>query len=149
MQKKSIYGMFMILLVAVAITLSGCWNKTPKERAEHITEQVAEELELNESQSAQLKRSTTKLLEKGKELRDIRTAIAEELVKQLRQDQVDPASLNAVVDENKAKLESLMNLLIEEFSEFHQTLTPAQRVQAAEKIESFQERRSHRRSWFG
>ena len=149
MQKKSRYPMFLILLIGVATMLSGCWNRTPEERAEHITQRLASELDLTADQSTQVKQGVSKLVEKSKELRDIRDSMSEELVKQLRQNQVDRARLNAVVDANKAKLESMLNLLLDEFSQLHQTLTPEQRAQAAERIEKFQDRHSHRRSWFG
>lgn len=149
MKKKSLYGMFLILLLVVTTGLSGCWRHSPEERTAHITNHLTDELNLDEAQTAKIQEGISKLVEKGKELGDIRESMAQELVKQLRQNQVDEASLNAAINENKAKLDSMMNLLLQEFSQFHQTLTPEQRAQAVERIEKFQQRHSHRRSWFG
>lgn len=149
MKKKSLYGMFLILLLVVTTGLSGCWRHSPEERTARITDRLTDELDLDEAQTAKIKAGISKLVEKGKELGSMRESMTQELVKQLRQNQVDEASLNAVVNENKAKLDSMMSLLLQEFSQFHQTLTPEQRSQAAERIEELQERHSHRRSWFG
>jgi len=148
MKKKSKYGMVVVALISAVAFLGGCWHSTPEERVKR----VAEELEMNETQTAQLQRSTDKLLEKRKDLRDIRKTVAEELVFQLRNDTVDQARLNGVLDENKEKLEAMLDLLVQEFSTVHQSLTPEQRTQAADKIEKFQDKHSrhsrHSREFF-
>ena len=145
MKTKTKYGMFVMALITVAALLGGCWNATLEERAERITERVSDELEMNEEQSTQFQSSTLKLLEKGQEFRDIRTSLVEELVSQLRSDAVDEAHLNEVLTQNKAKLEAMMDLFVEQFSTIHQGLTPEQRAAAADKFEKLQDRHSHRR----
>ncbi len=147
MKKKSKYGMFVIALVSAVAFLGGCWTTTPEQRAKRMAGRVADELEMNKDQTAQLQRSASKLLEKGKELMDIRKTVAEELVLQLRNDKVDQPHLNQVLNENKEKLASMLALFAEQFASFHQSLTPEQRAQAADKIEEYKNKQSHHRWW--
>ncbi|MBF0276757.1 MAG: hypothetical protein HQM13_03150 [SAR324 cluster bacterium] len=147
MKKKSTYGMFAIALFSTAVLMGGCWGSSPEERSERISDAVADELKMNEEQTVQLKRSIGNLLEKGEELRDIRKTITEELVFQLRKDKVDEEHLNEVLAQNREKLESLLALFVNQFSTFHQSLTPEQRAQAAEKIENHKDSHHHRWGW--
>ncbi len=142
MQKKTLYGFISTLIIGVLI-LAGCKEYTIAEKAEHITEHVADELELDSTQRDQVYRSSINLLEKGQELKSVKTSMMDELIAQLRLDQVDEAQLNQVIAQNREKLDELIAVFVEEFSAFHQSLNPEQRAEAIEKIEKFRDRHSH------
>ena len=140
MKKRSIYGVFFLSFIAMLILLGGCRSRTIEDQAAQLVRHVADELEMTEAQSARLQGSITKLLEKGKDLRDIRTSMAQELAAQLRSDQVDLDRMNQVTAQNKEILESMLVLFVEEFTKLHEDLTAEQRVEAASKLEKIQER---------
>ena len=88
-------------------------------------------------------------MKKEKDLRDIRNSVTGELVAQLRADKVDSERLNEVIMQNKAKMESMLALLVDEFTELHKDLTPEQRAEVASRIEKIQERFFERHRWWG
>ena len=149
MEKRSIYGIFILSFLAIPVLLAGCRSHSIEERAVHLTRYVAGELEMTDAQSARLQGSIAKLLEKEKDLREIRDSVTGELVAQLRTDQVDSEHLNEVIMQNKAKMESMLALLVDEFTELHKDLTPEQRAEVASRIEKIQERFFERHRWWG
>ncbi len=149
MKRRSIYGIFILSFLAIPVLLAGCRSHSIEDRAVHLTRHVAGELKLTDAQSARLQGSITKLLEKEKDLRDIRDSVTEELVAQLRTEKVDSERLNEVIMQNKAKMESMLTLLVDEFTELHKNLTPEQRVEVASRIEKIQERFLKRFRWRG
>ena len=140
MKKQSIYGIILISLFALVLLLGGCRTRSIEDRAAHLTRRVTDDLKMTDAQSTKLQSSITKLLEKGEDLRDIRTSMAQELAAQLRSDQVDLDHLNQITAQNKEKLESMLALFVEEFTKLHEDLTAEQRAEAASKIEKIQER---------
>jgi hypothetical protein len=149
MKMKSIYGILFLSFIAMPILLSGCRSRTIEDEAAHLARHVTDELKMTDAQSAKLQGSLIKLLEKGKDLRDIRISMTEELAAQLRADQVDSDRLNEVITQNKVKLESMLAVLVDEFTQLHQDLTPEQRAEAASRIEKIQERFFSHQRWRG
>ena len=149
MKKRSIYGIFILSFLAIPFLLAGCRSHSIEERAVHLTRHVAGELKMTDAQSARLQGSIAKLLEKEKDLRDIRDSVTEEMVAQLRADKFDSERLNEVILQNKVKMESMLALLVDEFTELHKDLTPEQRAEVASRIEKIQERFLKRYRWRG
>ena len=69
----------------------------------------------------------------------------EELVAQLRREEIDKVRGKALVAEHRAQMDEILDLLVDRLAEFHKTLTPAQREKLVAKIETF--KKWHGKSW--
>ena len=61
----------------------------------------------------------------------------EELVAQLRSEEIDQVRVKALVVEHRTKMDEMVDLTIARLAEFHRTLTPEQKDKLISKIETF------------
>ncbi len=136
-------GALMALLIGMVV-LAGCRHRTPEARADRAVEHIADELDLNASQRAQLDRTKAMMLDKRKEVLEVWNTVMNELIAQMKQERIDQTKLNAVIDESKAKLSAMSPDFVSHLAEFHASLNEEQRSQIIERLEKIKERRQRR-----
>jgi len=94
-------------------------------------------LDLNESQQAQLDQIKDELMAKAKGMHADKESLHEELVTQLRSEEIDQVRVKAVVAEHREKMDEIIDLVVVRLAEFHKTLTAEQKEKLIAKIETF------------
>ena len=145
MVKKGLYISMVALLIAGVAGLSGCRRHSHAHKAEFMVDYITETLDLNESQQAQLNQIKEELLEKAQQMHTNKESMHEELVNQLRSEEIDQALVKAKIAEHRAQMDDIINLVVVRFAEFHKTLTPEQKEKLIAKIETF--KKWHGKSW--
>ena len=137
MVKKALYISLIGLLVSGVAMLSGCRRHSHSHKAEFMVDYISETLDLNESQQAQLDEIKDELLAKAQGMHADKETMREELVTQLRSEEIDQVRVKALVAEHRAKMDEIIDLIVVRLAEFHKTLTPEQKEKLIAKIETF------------
>ena len=145
MVKKGLYSVLIAFLVLGVAAFSGCRRHGGHHRAEFAIDYVTEVLDLNEVQQEQLDQIKDELVEKGRQMHANREAMHGEIILQLRSEEIDQERLKKLVDDKRAQMDELIDLMIARLAEFHKTLTPEQREKLVAKIENF--KKWHHHSW--
>lgn len=149
MQKRWISKFFLGAVISGALVLTGCYSDTPEERVDRATDYVADELELNETQTEQFRSSATRLMDEGSELKDLRFALLDEVIYQLQQDQVDQARLGQSLAQAKEGVNTMLDMVNTEFVALHTSLDSEQRQMAIEHLEKMKSKVGERRGFYG
>ena len=135
-----------ILLVGILISglglFGGCRRSAHDHKAEFMVDYISETLDLDDSQKAQLNQIKNELMAKVRQMRAGKDSMFEELVAQLRSEEIDQARVKALIAERRAQMDEFVDLLVVRLAEFHKTLTQEQKDKLVAKIETF-------RKWHG
>ena len=143
-----------LVTVSVPLIISACRTKemSPPERA---TEFVTAHLDLSDEQTRKVAPLAQNMFAEKEELLEMRKTLNIEIIAQMKSDTADAAKLEAVLNKNIEQLRLKLAKFSTNFAEFHAILTPEQRTELVEKIESRLEhadkrgRRGHwGRRWF-
>jgi Spy/CpxP family protein refolding chaperone len=143
-----------LVTVSVPLIISACRTKemSPPERA---TEFVTAHLDLSDEQTRKVAPLAQNMFAEKEELIEMRKTLNIEIIDQMKSDTADAAKLEAVLNKNIEQLSLKLAKFSTNFAEFHAILTPEQRAELVEKIESRldhadeRERRGHwGRRWF-
>ena len=143
-----------LVTVSVPLIISACRTKemSPPERA---TEFVTAHLDLSDEQTRKVAPLAQNMFAEKEELLEMRKTLSIEIIAQMKSDTADAAKLEAVLNKNIEQLSLKLAKFSTNFAEFHAILTPEQRTELVEKIESRlehadkRERRGHwGRRWF-
>ncbi len=145
MLKKGHYILLIGFLVASLGFFSGCRRHSHAHKAEFMVDYISETLDLNEGQQEQLNQVKVEVMEKARQMHADKASMREELVDQLRREEIDKERVKALVAEHRAKMDEIVDLLVDRLAEFHKTLTPEQREKLVAKIETF--KKWHDKSW--
>lgn len=145
MVKKSLNVFVVLLLIAGLAAFSGCRRHSHAHKAEFMVDYISETLDLTESQKEQLNRIKDEVMEKAKQLCTDRESMREELMVQLRSDEIDKAVVNDMIDQHRARMDEIIDSLVDRLAAFHKTLTPEQKDKLIAKIETF--KKWHGRGW--
>lgn len=137
MLKKSAYILLAAILISSLGLFSGCRRHSHAHKAEFMVDYITETLDLNESQQTQLNEIKDELMLKAKQMHDDKESMREELVVQLRSEEIDQVRVKALIAEHRAKMDEIIDLLVERLSDFHRTLSPEQKEKLVAKIETF------------
>jgi Spy/CpxP family protein refolding chaperone len=137
MLKKSTYLLLAVILVSSLGFFSGCRRHSHAHKAEFMVDYIAETLDLSEGQQTQLNEIKDELMLKAKQMHDDKESMREELIVQLRGDEVDQVRVKALIAEHRAKMNEIVDLLVDRLAEFHRTLSPEQKEKLVAKIETF------------
>ncbi len=100
------------------------------------TDRIASRLDLTESQKADLERIAGEIAEKAKAMHADRESLHKEIADLVRQDAIDRADIDRLVDEKMEKMVTMVDFTAERLIAFHSTLTPEQREKIATRIEN-------------
>ncbi len=145
MLKKGLYILLIGVLISSLGLFSGCRRNSHAHKAEFMVDYISETLDLNESQQAQLNQIKEELMEKAQQMHANKESMHEELVAQLRSEEIDQALVKAKIAEHRAQMDEIIDLIVVRLAEFHKTLTPEQKDKLVAKIETF--KKWHGKSW--
>jgi len=137
MVKKGLYILLIGMLVSGAALFSGCRRHSHGHKAEFMVDYISETLDLNESQQAQLDQIKDELMAKARLMHAEKESMHEELVTQLRSEEIDQVRVKAVIAEHRAQMDEIIDLIVVRLAEFHKTLTAEQKEKLIAKIETF------------
>lgn len=137
MIKKGLYISLIGMLISGVALFSGCRRHSHGHKAEFVVDYISETLDLNESQQAQLDQIKDELLVKAQGMHADKESMREELVAQLRSEEIDQERVKTLVAEHRAKMDEIVDLIVVRLAEFHKTLTPEQKEKLIAKIETF------------
>ena len=145
MVKKRWFASMIALLLAGVAGFSGCRPHSHAHKADFMVDYISETLDLSESQQEQLNRIKDELMAKARQMRAERASMYEELVAQLRGEEIDQARVRAMIAERRARIDAIIDLLVTRLAEFHKTLTLEQKDKLVAKIATF--KKWHGNSW--
>jgi len=137
MVKKGLYILLIGMLISGVALFSGCRRHSHGHKAEFMVDYISEALDLNESQQAQLDQIKDELMAKAKGMHADKESLHEELVTQLRSEEIDQVRVKAVIAEHREKMDEIIDLVVVRLAEFHKTLTAEQKEKLIAKIETF------------
>ena len=137
MVRKGLYILLIGMLISGVGLFSGCRRHSHGHKAEFMVDYISEALDLNESQQAQLDQIKDELMAKAKGMHADKESLHEELVTQLRSEEIDQARVKAVIAEHREKMDEIIDLMVVHLAEFHKTLTAEQKEKLIAKIETF------------
>jgi Spy/CpxP family protein refolding chaperone len=132
-----------VLGVLMALMLTGCYKKTPEQRAEDIVQHIAATLELNAAQTAKFEKIKDEFLARRPEMLKMREETVKEANALMRSPQIDQARLNALLEKDQKIVDDYVRFAAAKFTEIHDLLTPEQREKLVATIEKHMK---HRRS---
>ncbi len=137
MVKKGLYILLIGMLISGVAFFSGCRRHSHGHKAEFMVDYISETLDLNESQQVQLDQIKDELIAKARPMHADKESLHEELVAQLRTEEIDQVRVKAVIAEHRAQMDEIVDLVVVRLAEFHKTLTPEQKEKLIAKIETF------------
>jgi Spy/CpxP family protein refolding chaperone len=142
MSKRIIPIAAITVLIISGTILAGCGPQrffcaTPEERAAMIVKRIACDLKLTKEQVEKVNKIKDEILLRTKGLRDERETVHKEWMDLVRSDRLDKNRLTDFINKREEKIRALKPFFIDKMVEFHDLLTPEQRVKAAEKMEKF------------
>ncbi len=133
----------VIVFVTLALVLAACGHSrfagyhgtTPEKRVEWVKKHISDELNLNAAQNEKLDAIAADLMERREKMAPEREKGRLELAGLVRAEKLSRADLKRLVDKKRVHIEEVIDVVMEHAVEFHQMLTPEQRILLAEKIE--------------
>ncbi len=145
MARKGFNLFVVVLLIAGMAAFSGCRRHSHAHKAEFMVDYVSETLDLNDSQKDQLNQIKDEVMDKVRQMHANKEPMREELVVQLRREEIDKVRVQEMIAEHRAQMDEILDLLVDRLAEFHRTLTPEQKDKLIAKIETF--KKWHGKSW--
>jgi len=122
--------------------------RSPDKRMEWLKAEIADRLELNESQKTRLDEITNEIIYSGKEMQTIRASIRDTVMTELRKNEISKENLIQVFSENRAKFDDMISMFADRLVDFHQMLQPEQRAKLVAEIEKHQAKyEKYHRQW--
>ncbi|MCP3952570.1 MAG: periplasmic heavy metal sensor [Desulfobacterales bacterium] len=133
----------VIVFVTLALVLAACGHSrfagyhgaTPEKRVEWVKKHISDELNLDAAQNEKLDAIAADLMDRRKKMAPEREKGRLELAGLARAEKLDRADLERMVDKKRVHIEEVIDVVMDHALEFHQMLTPEQRILLAEKIE--------------
>ena len=141
-KKKLTIGLIGVF-VSAAMLFSGCRSHSPHHKAEFMVDYIAETLDLNEEQRAQLDGIKEEFITKAREMHAQKETIHAELLAELRKEDINQETLKGLVAQKRTQMDEMIDLAMARLVEFHKTLSPEQREKLVAKIEYFHEKHNH------
>jgi Spy/CpxP family protein refolding chaperone len=132
---KSKFTILVILTALVALLMTGCYKKTPEQRAEDMVQHIVSTLDLNVAQTAKLEKIKDEFLARRPEMRSLREETVIEANRMMRSTEIDQAKLQALLDQNQKQVDTYVRFVAAKFTEIHDMLTPEQREKLVSVIE--------------
>jgi Spy/CpxP family protein refolding chaperone len=113
---------------------------SPEKKADWLVEITAKELNLSADQKTKLNGIKDEILTKMQGFKGMREGVRDEILSQIKNQNVDQVKLNQLFGEKEAQFKEMRTFLIAKFTEFHDLLTPEQRTKLVEELDKFHKR---------
>ncbi len=145
MLKKGLTIALIGVFISGALIFTGCRSHSHEGKAEFMVDYIAETLDLNEEQRAQLDGIKDEFIAKAKEMHAQKETLHAAFMTELRKEEINRENLNDLIDQKRAQMDEFINLAMYRLIEFHKTLSAEQREKLATKIEYYHEK--HQSRW--
>lgn len=125
----------MAILVGLLGTSACFRHHTPAERADWMTGKIAKRLDLDEQQKVKLAAVKDELLAARAESQKERRATMEEVIAQVQSERLDEAKVAQLIERHHAAQTRMMQRVLPKVSEWHASLRPEQKAEAAKLIQ--------------
>ena len=140
-KKRILIGVTVFITLALILVacghsrFAGYHGASPEKRVAWIKKHISDELNLDAAQNEKLDAIAADLMERRKDMQPVREKGRLELAALVRAEKLDRNDLEQLVDNKRAHVEEMIDVVMDHAVEFHQMLTPEQRTLLAEKIE--------------
>ncbi len=145
MLKKGLTIGLIGVLLSGALIFTGCRSHSHQGKAEFMLDYIAETLDLNDQQRAQLDGIKDEFLARAKEMHAQKEAMHAEFMVELRKEQIDTDKIKGLIAQKRSQMDEFIDLAVVRLAEFHQTLSPEQKEKLVAKVEWFH--RKHQDHW--
>ncbi|MGD9133950.1 MAG: Spy/CpxP family protein refolding chaperone [Desulfobacterales bacterium] len=143
MVKKRLTFIFICAFISAALLFSGCRSHSPDHKVEFMVDYIAETLDLNDGQRAQLDEIKEEFMAKAKQMHAQKEATRAEFMAELRNEEIDQEKVRDLIAQKRSQMDEMIDLAITRLVEFHKTLLPEQREKLVAKLEWFHEKHQH------
>jgi periplasmic protein CpxP/Spy len=142
MSKKLIPIAVIAVLAITGALVFGCgphrfFCAPPEKKAEYIVKKLTRDLDLTKDQVVKVNKIKEEILERTKVLRNDRDAVHRDVVAMVKSDKLERNTVNNFISKREDKILALKPFIVDKLVEFHDILTPQQRIKLAEKMEKF------------
>ncbi len=139
-ENKYVILIVTLLTALLMLAVTGCYHKTPEQRAERVVRRLATTLELDAAQREKLEKMKENFLAKRSDMMKMRQETMNDLNEIMLSPQLDQARLNARTEKIQAHTSDLIRFISTEFAELHNMLTPEQRSKLVEEMKKHEQR---------
>ena len=143
MVKKRLTFVSICVFISAALLFSGCRSHSPDHKVEFMVDYIAETLDLNDGQRAQLDEIKEEFMAKAKQMHAQKEATRAEFMAELRNEEIDQEKVRDLIAQKRSQMDEMIDLAITRLVEFHKTLLPEQREKLVAKLEWFHEKHQH------
>lgn len=144
MVKKGLTISLICIFISAALVFTGCRSHSAHGKAEFMVDYIAETLDLNDPQRAQLDEIKEEFLAKAKEMHAKKAAMHAELMAELRKEEIDQQRMKELIAQKQEQMAEIMDLAVIRVADFHRTLTPDQKEKLVAKLEWFHKKHQHK-----
>ena len=145
MVKRGLTILTICVFISAALLFSGCRSHSNQGKAEFMVDYIAETLDLNDQQRAQLEGIKEEFMAKAETMQASKKAMHDAFMTELRKAEIDPQRLKELIAQKQEQMTEILDLAVTRLAEFHRTLTPEQREKLVAKLEWFHNR--HQDHW--
>ncbi len=142
--KKKTKNTGIIVLTALALCslflFTGC--KKHGNRGALVLDYISEALDLTVPQEEELDAIKKEIFAEIGRIRQEKEAMHNTLKNQLTSESIDKEVIRQLIQDHRAKMDPVIALAVDRLSDFHATLSPAQREKLTEKLEDFEQHRA-------
>ena len=144
MVKKGLTITLICVFILGALVFNGCRSHSANHKAEFMVDYIAETLDLDDDQRAQLNEIKEEFLVKAKEMHAKKEAMHAEFKAELLKEEIDQQRMKALMAQKHQQMTEIMDLAVVRLAEFHKTLSVEQKEKLVAKLEWFHEKHNHR-----
>ncbi|MGD8344143.1 MAG: Spy/CpxP family protein refolding chaperone [Desulfobacterales bacterium] len=144
MVKKGLTIALICVFILAALVFNGCRSHSANHKAEFMVDYIAETLDLDDIQRAQLDGIKDEFLAKAKEMHAQKEAMHAEFKAELLKEEIDQQRVKELMAQKREQMDEMMDLAVVRLAEFHKTLSPEQREKLVAKLEWFHQKHQHR-----
>lgn len=137
MRRKQVLVAGLVILTVCVGIVTGCrHHRTPEEKMDRVIDYITDDMELSNAQLELLDKLKKDLISRFVEIKGVRQAAHAVIMAQLRNDVMDQDAVMTAIDDVRSEVDILIAAIVSGVADFHQTLTPDQKKQLVERLES-------------
>jgi Spy/CpxP family protein refolding chaperone len=144
MLKKGLTISLICVFILAALVFNGCRSHSANHKAEFMVDYIAETLDLDDTQRAQLDGIKDEFLARAKEMHAQKEAMHAEFKAELLKEEIDQRRVKELMAQKREQMADMMDLAVVRLAEFHKTLSVEQKEKLVAKLEWFHQKHQHR-----
>ncbi len=132
----------LLVLTGATLAIVGC-ERSPEKAAEKVTSKISRELELTDTQKAQLDRIKVRLLELHQTSQQSRDQFRSEVKDLVLAEKLERQNVKFLMEGHRQNMEDRFESAFPLIQDFHATLSLEQKQKLVGLLEKFHERRKH------